>query len=73
MQYVFPVIVTVLKYPSTLTIPECPEGDDADEWSRAFRDATVYLIGTAHFRYVSDLLCACFGFYIFVFQQGVSG
>ncbi|KAJ1358682.1 hypothetical protein KIN20_017168 [Parelaphostrongylus tenuis] len=41
--------VTVLKYPKTLTIPVCPEGINQLSWRKAFEEATVYLIGTAHF------------------------
>lgn len=39
--------VTVLKYP--LEIPVCPVDRDDQEWRAAFEDATVYLVGTAHF------------------------
>uniref|UniRef100_A0A0K0D173 TraB domain-containing protein n=1 Tax=Angiostrongylus cantonensis TaxID=6313 RepID=A0A0K0D173_ANGCA len=41
--------VTVLKYPKSLMIPACPEGINQLSWRKAFEEATVYLIGTAHF------------------------
>ncbi|KJH49219.1 TraB family protein [Dictyocaulus viviparus] len=41
--------VTVLKYPKNLMIPPCPEEIDPSSWSKSFEEATVYLIGTAHF------------------------
>uniref|UniRef100_A0A0R3PDB5 TraB domain-containing protein n=1 Tax=Angiostrongylus costaricensis TaxID=334426 RepID=A0A0R3PDB5_ANGCS len=41
--------VTVLKYPKSLMIPACPEGINQLSWKKAFEEATVYLIGTAHF------------------------
>lgn len=41
--------VTVLHYPKNLSIPPCPEGIDQSSWTKAFEEATVYLIGTAHF------------------------
>ncbi|PAV63843.1 hypothetical protein WR25_03251 [Diploscapter pachys] len=41
--------VTVLKWPTGLPIPECPPNEDEHQWKAAFQDATVYLIGTAHF------------------------
>lgn len=41
--------VTVLKYPKCLMIPPCPEGINQWSWAKAFEEATVYLIGTAHF------------------------
>ncbi|KAK6747456.1 hypothetical protein RB195_000574 [Necator americanus] len=41
--------VTVLKFPKNLPIPFCPEGIDRESWAKAFQEATVYLIGTAHF------------------------
>ncbi|ETN81042.1 hypothetical protein NECAME_17949 [Necator americanus] len=42
--------ITVLKFPKNLPIPFCPEGIDRESWAKAFQEATVYLIGTAHFR-----------------------
>ena len=46
--------VTVLKWPTGLPIPECPPNEDEHQWKAAFQDATVYLIGTAHFRYLKN-------------------
>ncbi|ETN84605.1 hypothetical protein NECAME_17081 [Necator americanus] len=42
-------LLTVLKFPKNLPIPFCPEGIDRESWAKAFQEATVYLIGTAHF------------------------
>ncbi|EPB76370.1 hypothetical protein ANCCEY_04531 [Ancylostoma ceylanicum] len=41
--------VTVLNFPKNVPIPQCPEGIDPKSWTKAFEEATVYLIGTAHF------------------------
>ncbi|KAK5978483.1 Ufm1-specific protease [Trichostrongylus colubriformis] len=40
---------TLLKYPKNLPIPQCPDGIDHSSWTKAFEEASVYLIGTAHF------------------------
>ncbi|VDO34874.1 unnamed protein product [Haemonchus placei] len=44
-----PDTVTVLKYPKNLPIPPCPDGINESSWEEAFQEASVYLIGTAHF------------------------
>ncbi|KAL6739155.1 hypothetical protein Aduo_012640 [Ancylostoma duodenale] len=41
--------VTILNFPKNVPIPQCPEGIDPKSWTKAFEEATVYLIGTAHF------------------------
>ncbi|VDN22200.1 unnamed protein product [Cylicostephanus goldi] len=41
--------VTILNFPKNVPIPPCPEGIDPKSWKQAFEEATVYLIGTAHF------------------------
>ncbi|KAK6055886.1 TraB family protein [Cooperia oncophora] len=41
--------VTILTYPKNLPIPPCPDGINQASWAKAFEEATVYLIGTAHF------------------------
>ncbi|CAD6195121.1 unnamed protein product [Caenorhabditis auriculariae] len=41
--------ITTLKYPRRVDIPPCPEGIDDPGWYKAFEEATLYLIGTAHF------------------------
>ncbi|RCN28016.1 hypothetical protein ANCCAN_26248, partial [Ancylostoma caninum] len=46
---VISVSVTILNFPKNVPIPQCPEGIDPKSWTKAFEEATVYLIGTAHF------------------------
>ncbi|KHJ90904.1 hypothetical protein OESDEN_09238, partial [Oesophagostomum dentatum] len=40
---------TILNFPKNVPIPPCPEGINSKSWTQAFEEATVYLIGTAHF------------------------
>ncbi|CAJ0928738.1 unnamed protein product, partial [Mesorhabditis belari] len=47
LHFELPETVSVLKYP--LRIPPCPKDQKEAEWNAAFEDATVYLVGTAHF------------------------
>ncbi|CAB3409076.1 unnamed protein product [Caenorhabditis bovis] len=41
--------VTVLRWPKNIAVPECPVPVSKEQWTKAFLESTVYLIGTAHF------------------------
>ncbi|CAJ0601675.1 unnamed protein product [Cylicocyclus nassatus] len=46
--------VTILKYPKNVPIPPCPKEIESRNWEKAFKEASVYLIGTAHFSRKSE-------------------